>query len=140
MENISSQEVEEMQEIIYQFFLKETGSEQKAQEMLQKLANFVQDPGVRLVHFGNTVFMIILVAPRVAEFHTMSINEDSSTLAKHFVSLVNFLKAIGVLEVYTYSDDPRYMAIAKRTRLPIQTEQMQAKDGKTYTIYRMRFE
>jgi hypothetical protein len=50
--------------------------------MLRKLANFVQDPGVRLIHFGNTVFMMILVEPRVAEIHTMSVDEDSSTLAK----------------------------------------------------------
>jgi hypothetical protein len=48
MEDISPQEVEEIQRIVYQFFLKEYGSEQKAQIMLRKLANFVQDPGVRL--------------------------------------------------------------------------------------------
>ena len=82
MEDISPQEVEEIQRIVYQFFLKEYGSEQKAQIMLRKLANFVQDPGVRLIHFGNTVFMMILVEPRVAEIHTMSIDQDSSTLAK----------------------------------------------------------
>jgi hypothetical protein len=139
MEDISPQEVEEIQRIIYQFFLKEYGSERKADIMLGKLASFVQDPGVRLIHFGNTVFMMILVEPRVAEIHTMSVDEESSTLAKHFVSLANFLKEIGVIEAYTYSDDPRFMAVAKRTRLPIETEKMQAEDNKTYTIYRMRF-
>jgi hypothetical protein len=139
MEDISPQEVEEIQRIIYQFFLKEYGSERKAEIMIGKLASFVQDPGVRLIHFGNTVFMMILVEPRVAEIHTMSVDEESSTLAKHFVSLANFLKEIGVIEAYTYSDDPRFMAVAKRTRLPIETEKMQAEDGKTYTIYRMRF-
>jgi hypothetical protein len=140
MEDISPQEVEEIQRIVYQFFLKEYGSEQKAQIMLRKLANFVQDPGVRLIHFGNTVFMMILVEPRVAEIHTMSTDEDSSTLAKNFVSLAKFLQNIGVLEVYTYSDDPRFMAVAKRTRLPIETEKIQAEDGKTYIIYRLRFQ
>jgi hypothetical protein len=139
MEDISPQEVEEIQRIIYQFFLKEYGSERKAEIMIGKLASFVQDPGVRLIHFGNTVFMMILVEPRVAEIHTMSVDEESSTIAKHFVSLANFLKEIGVIEAYTYSDDPRFMAVAKRTRLPIETEKMQAEDGKTYTIYRMRF-
>lgn len=136
---MEEQEVEEIQRIIYQFFLKEYGSERKAEIMLGKLASFVQDPGVRLIHFGNTVFMMILVEPRVAEIHTMSVDEESSTLAKHFVALANFLKEIGVIEAYTYSDDPRFMAVAKRTRLPIETEKMQAEDGKTYTIYRMRF-
>jgi hypothetical protein len=140
MEEISPQEVDEIQQIIYQFFLKEYGSERKAEIMLGKLASFVQDPGVRLVHFGNTVFMMILVEPRVAEIHTMSIDEDSSTLAKHFVSLAKFLQNIGVVEAYTYSDDPRFMAVAKRTRLPIETEKMQSQNGKTIIVYRMRFE
>jgi hypothetical protein len=140
MEEINPQEVDEIQQIIYQFFLKEYGSERKAEIMLGKLASFVQDPGVRLVHFGNTVFMMILVEPRVAEIHTMSIDEDSSTLAKHFVSLAKFLQNIGVVEAYTYSEDPRFMAVAKRTRLPIETEKMQSQDGKTVTVYRMRFE
>jgi hypothetical protein len=140
MEEISPQEVDEIQQIIYQFFLKEYGSERKAEIMLGKLASFVQDPGVRLVHFGNTVFMMILVEPRVAEIHTMSIDEDSSTLAKHFVSLAKFLQNIGVVEAYTYSEDPRFMAVAKRTRLPIETEKMQSQDGKTIIVYRMRFE
>lgn len=140
MDGISQQEVGEIQRIIYQFFLKEYGSERKAEIMLGKLASFVQDPGVKLVHFGNTVFMMILVEPRVAEIHTMSIDEESSTLAKHFVSLAKFLQNIGVVEAYTYSDDPRFMAVAKRTRLPIEIEQMQSQDGKTITVYRMRFQ
>jgi hypothetical protein len=139
-QNIDPQEVAEIERIIYEFFLQEYGSERKAQIMLGKLATFVQDPGVRLIHFGNTVFMMILVEPRVAEIHTMSVDEDSSTLAKHFVSLVKFLKEIGVKEAYTYTDDPRFKAVAKRTRLPIETEEMEADDGKMYTIYRVRFE
>ena len=140
MNGISQQEVGEIQQIIYQFFLKEYGSERKAEIMLGKLASFLQDPGVRLIHFGNTVFMMILVEPRVAEIHTMSIDENSSTLAKHFVSLAKFLRNIGVIEAYTYSYDPRFMAVAKRTRLPIETEKMQSQDGKILTVYRMRFE
>ena len=106
---------------------------------MQKLAGMLQDPGVKLVHFGNTVFMFILVEPQVAEVHTMSLDEDSSALAKHFVSLANFLKNIGVKEAYTYSDDPRFAVVAKRTRLPIETRTEQSEDGKTYTIYSMRF-
>jgi len=139
MEDISPQEVEEIQRIIYQFFLKEYGSKRKAEIMLGKLASFVQDPGVRLIHFGNAVFMMILVEPRVAEIHTMAIDESVSSLAKNFVLLSDFLKEIGVLEWYAYSDDPVYKTVAKKTRLPLELEQMQAEDGKTYTIYRMRF-
>jgi hypothetical protein len=139
MQSVTQEEAQKIQEIIYGYFQKEFGSAQKANVMMQKLAGLLQDPGVKLVQFGNTVFLIILVEPQVAEIHTMSLDEQSSTLASHFVELANFLKNIGVREAYTYSDDPRFAAVAKRTRLPIETEQMQGQDGKTYTIYRVRF-
>lgn len=139
MEAVTQEEAQKIQEIIYGYFQKEFGSAQKANVMMQKLAGLLQDPGVKLVQFGNTVFLVILVEPQVAEIHTMSLDEQSSTLASHFVELANFLKNIGVREAYTYSDDPRFAAVAKRTRLPIETEQMQSQDGKTYTIYRVRF-
>lgn len=138
--NISQEEAKKIEEIIYGFFLKQFGSDSKAQTMMRKLAGMLQDPGVKLVHFGNTVFLVILSQPRVAEVHTMSLDEDSNTLAKHFVSLANFLKNIGVLEAYTYTDDPRFAVVAKRTRLPIQTENFTSQDGKNYTIYSVRFE
>jgi len=139
MDDLTPEEIQEIERIIYGYFLKEYGSEKKAQIMMQKLAGMLQDPGIKLVHFGNTVFMFILVEPQVAEVHTMSLDEDSASLAKHFVSLANFLKNIGVREAYTYSDDPRFAVVAKRTRLPIETRTEQSQDGKTYTIYSMRF-
>ena len=138
MDELNPQEIEDIQRIIVGFLQKEYGNQ--ADAMLQKLANLLQDPGVKLVHFGNTVFLIIFAQPRVAEIHTMSLDEDSNTLAKHFVSLAKFLQNIGVVEAYSYSDDPRFMAVAKRTRLPIQTEVVSAQDGKQYTVYRLRFE
>lgn len=139
MDDLTPEEVQEIERILFGYFEKEYGSVRKAQIMMQKLAGLLQDPGVKLVHFGNTVFLVIFVAPQVAEVHTMSLDEESSTLARHFVELAKFLQNIGVREAYTYSDDPRFAAVAKRTRLPIETEQTQSQDGKTYTIYRVRF-
>lgn len=137
MDDLSQEELQEIERIIRGYLEKQYGPQ--AEELLQKLAGLLQDPGVKLVHFGNTVFMVIFVAPQVAEIHTMSLDEDSATLAQHFVSLANFLQNIGVKEAYTYSDDPRFMVIAKRTRLPIQTETRTGQDGKQITIYSMRF-
>lgn len=139
MDELTPEEVQEIERIIYGFFVKQFGSEAKANVMMKKLAGMLQDPGVKLVHFGNTVFLVILVAPQVAEVHTMSLDEDSGTLAKNFVSLANFLKNIGVKEAYTYTDDPRFAVVAKRTRLPIETSTQTAQDGKEYTTYTVRF-
>lgn len=137
--DITEQEFSEVERIIRGYLLKEFGSQYKADIAYRKLDAMAQDPGVKFVHFGNTVFMVILAKPQVAEIHTLSLEEDSVSLAKNFVSLANFLQSIGIKEAYTYTDDPRFQIIARRTRLPIETSTFQSQDGKTYTIYSLRF-
>jgi len=139
MQMIDKKEAQEVENIIFQYFVNKTGSETEAHLVMERLASMLQDPGIKLIHLGNTVFMMILAAPRIAEIHTMSLDEDSSSLAKHFVTLSNFLKNIGVLRVYTYTDDPRFMAVAKRTRLPFQVQEVPGKDGGTITVYSMEY-
>jgi len=139
MQMIDKKEAQEVENIIFQYFVNETGSETEAHLVMERLASMLQDPGIKLIHLGNTVFMMILAAPRIAEIHTMSLDEDSSSLAKHFVTLSNFLKNIGVLRAYTYTDDPRFMAVAKRTRLPFQVQEVPGKDGGTITVYSMEY-
>lgn len=139
MEETSQEEVQEVERIIYEFFLKQTGSEQEAQTMFEKLTHFVQDPGVRLIHFENTVFMMILVAPQVAEIHTMAVDLSTSKLAENFVLLSSFLKNIGVREWYAYSEEPIYKIVAKKTKLPYELEELKTESGKTLTVYRVRF-
>ena len=139
MQMIDEKEAQEVENIIFQYFVNKTGSETEAHLVMERLASMLQDPGIKLIHLGNTVFMMILAAPRIAEIHTMSLDEDSSSLAKHFVTLSNFLKNIGVLRAYTYTDDPRFMAVAKRTRLPFQVQEVPGKDGGTITVYSMEY-
>lgn len=139
MQMIDEKEAQEVENIMFEYFVQETGSETEAQMMMERMAGMLQDPGVKLIHLGNTVFMMILAAPRVAEIHTMAVREDSSSLAKHFVTLSNFLKNMGILRAYTYTDDPRFMAIAKRTRLPFEVQEVPGKDGNTLTVYSMEY-
>lgn len=139
METITPKEAKEVENIMFEYFVQETGSEPKASMMMERMAGLLQDPGIKLIHLGNTVFMMILAAPRVAEIHTMAVNEDSSSLAKNFVTLSKFLKNMGILRAYTYTDDPRFMAVAKRTRLPFQVQEVPGKDGNTLTVYSMEY-
>lgn len=137
--DINDQEFLEIDRIIRGYLLQEFGSQYKADIAYRKLGAMAQDPGVKLVHFGNTVFLVIFAKPQVAEIHTMTLEEDSIALARNYVSLANFLQEIGVKEAYTYTDDPRFQIIARRTRLPIETSTFQSQDGRTYTIYTLRF-
>jgi len=129
-------EQQEVMRIATEFCRKQSGgNEEKAQEMLQGLAALVQNEGVRLVHLDNTLFLVMVKGKGLVEIHTMAVDEKSSTLAKAFVKLAAYLKGIGVKVAYTYSDDPRYAVVAKRTRLPFKQKKVEAEDGKTYTAF-----
>lgn len=133
--NINATEQQEILDILTRYWTKQTGSEEKAQVVLQKLADLLSQQGANLIHIGNTVFLMLVTGPGEVEIHTMTTDEDSITLSKAFVELSKTLKGLGVKKAYTYSDDPKFDVIAKRTRLPIKKEQKKTRDGKTATVY-----
>lgn len=129
-------EQQEILRIATEYFRQEAGGdEEEAQRLLQGLAALVKRDGVNMVHIDNTLFLVIVKGKGIVEVHTLAVGESSATLAKNFVSLTKYLKNIGVKVAYTYSDDPRYAVVAKRTKLDFQTKKITAQDGKTYTAY-----
>lgn len=129
-------EQQEILRIATEYFRKEAGGDEKeTQRLLQGLATLVQRDGVNMVHIENTLFLVIVKGKGIVEVHTLAVDESSATLARNFVSLTKYLKNIGVKVAYTYSDDPRYAVVAKRTRLDFQEKKITAQDGKTYTVY-----
>lgn len=132
---IDQKEQDEIMGILTRYWTKETGSEQGAQQMMQRLAGLVQQKGAHLIHIGNTVFLMLITGKGEVEIHTMTADEDSASLAQSFVELAKTLKGLGVKKAYTYAEDPRFEVIAKRTRLPIKKETKKSKDGKNITVY-----
>lgn len=135
--DVTEDEGKEIMRIATEYFRQQTGGdEEQTNRMLNGLANLVQKDGIRLVHLGNTLFLVLVKGKRMVEVHTMAVDETPSSLAKNFVALVNYLKGIGVRVAYTYADDDRYEMVAKRSRLPFQKRQVTLpEDGKTYTAY-----
>lgn len=138
-QGLDEQETREVMDIILGFFRKQTGSQMQAQSMLQKISQLITQQAAKLVHFGNTVFLVLVKEPGVVEVHTMSHDESSAALAQHFVKLTDMLKNMGVKKAYTYTDDPKLALVAKRTRLPFRTTKTRGEDGKTYTVYTLEF-
>jgi hypothetical protein len=133
--NIDENEQQEIMDILTRYWTKETGSAEKAQMMLQKLAGLVQQEGANLIHIGNTMFLMIVTGPGKVEIHTMTADEDSASLANAFRELAKTLKGLGVKQAYTYSDDPRFEVVAKRTRLPIKKSKEKVRNGTEATVY-----
>lgn len=132
-------EVQQIIDVMFKYFKKETGSEEKANQYINGVADLItKNPSAKLIQLGNTVFLVLVNSPGVVEVHTMAADEQSATLAKNFVTLTNILKNMGTKQAYTYSDDSRFAAVAKRTRLPFETSKIK-KDGKEYTVYTVEF-
>lgn len=138
---VAEDEGKEIMRIATEYFRQQTnGNEEETNRMLSGLAALVQKDGIRLVHLGNTLFLVMVKGKRMVEVHTMAVDESVSSLAKNFVMLVQYLKGIGVRVAYTYADDNRYEMVAKRSRLPFQKRQVtMPEDGKTYTAYYLEF-
>lgn len=131
--------MEDVQQLILDYAKRVTKSEQEANQFIFGLAQAVQEDGVKLVHFGKTLFLIIVRAEGVVEIHTMSVDEDSVTLAKNFVLLAKYLEMIGVKTAYTFTSDPKFAVIAKRTKLPFKTKNITLPDGGEAVAYFMEF-
>jgi hypothetical protein len=86
------------------------------------LVEMLKAPENKLVHLGNTLFLVMVKAPGQVEIHTFS-EETPQALAKNFVDLSKYLKNIGVKRASTYSEDPRFKKIADMTQLPVKVEQ-----------------
>ena len=93
------------------------------------LVEMLKAPGNKMVHLGNSVFLVMVKAPGEVEIHTFS-EETPQALAKNFIDLWKYLKNIGVKKASTYSDDPRFKKISSMTGLPVKVEQSTAKMGK----------
>ena len=86
------------------------------------LVEMLKAPENKLVHLGNSLFLVMVKAPGQVEIHTFS-EETPQALAKNFVDLSKYLKNIGVKKASTYSEDPRFKKIADMTQLPVKVEQ-----------------
>jgi hypothetical protein len=135
---MDEQEQQEVVRIAREYFLQETGSEEAADEAMEKLAQLVQEEGSKLVHIGNVLFLVLVRGKGVVEVHTIGTNVSPRELAQNFVELASYLQKIGVKVAYTYSEDNRFARLAKMTGLPVKQTQAVV-EGKTVNIYIMEF-
>ncbi len=135
---IDAQEQQVVAQIANDYFLKELGSQEKADKALSKLATLVQEKGAKLVHLGNVLFLVLVRGKGVVEIHTIGTEANPIDLVKDFVDLTNYLKNIKTKVAYTYSEDNKFSRIAKLTGLPIKQKKAVV-DGKDVNVYILEF-
>jgi hypothetical protein len=126
-------------DIANKYFLRETnGDQEKADELMAKLATTVQDPGAKIIPIDDILFLVLVRGKGAVEVHTMASDLIPSNMVEGFKKLAKFLKDIGVKIAYTYTDDRRFARIARQTKLPIK-EVVQEIDGKPMYVYIVEF-
>ena len=133
---MDAQELQQVNDIVLSYFRSEAQSEEQVQQMMGQLSTVLKEEGAKLVHIGNTVFLVLVKGKGLVEVHTMG-GGDSVALARNFIQLTKYLQNIGVKVAYTYSDDPKFQVVAKRTRLPFKTKEIQVpgSDAMTTAYY-----
>jgi hypothetical protein len=132
--DIDQTEAQEIQDIAYNYFLQETKSAAKTQEMMDKLAGMLQEPSSKLVHIGQNLFLIQVRGKGMVEVHTMGTENDPRQFAQNIVKLADYLRNIGVKMAYTYADDKKFGLIARMTGLQVKELDTPVED-KRYTTY-----
>ena len=111
------------------------GDEQSTQAFIEGLAKLAQQEGMRLVHLGNSLFLVVVKGKGMVEFHTMSASETPKDIARDLVALTKYLRNVGVRVAYTYSTDTKYAATIEATQLDFVEKQVDASDGERYVAY-----
>ena len=133
--DITPEQKQNLLNIIKQSVEKEGGGDFNV--FMQKLASILQDPNNKLIHLGNTVFLVKRVPPDTAEVHTFSIDSPQN-IVPAFQALAKVLKNQGIKKAITYAANPAYARIAKQTGLPVRMGQTKKKvkgiDQSVYTF------
>jgi hypothetical protein len=127
-------ELDEVLRIAMDYFRSQTSSEEEAQKMLGELAKTVEDPGAKLVHLGNYLFLVMVRGKEYVEIHTIGDESNPRELIKNFELLAAYLKNIGVKVAYTYSPDKKFLRLAKLTNLKVQNYESTV-DGKKMNVF-----
>lgn len=133
-QTMDAQEQDQILQIALNYFKKESGSDEKAKEMLGKLAIIIRDEGAKLVHLGNLLFLVVVRGKGVVEIHTIGTENRILAFAENFKKLAAYLKNIGVKTAYTYTPDNRFGRLAKLTELPAKEFNIEV-EGKPMTAY-----
>jgi hypothetical protein len=134
--DVDPAEAAEIQRIAIDFFRSESKSEDEAAKAMQRLVHTVKEPGAKLIHIGNVLFLIMVRAKNAVEVHTIGNEKSPRDLANDFVQLVQYLKHIGVKTAYTFTEDNRFWRLAQMTKLPVKAFKSTV-EGKPVNVYVM---
>jgi hypothetical protein len=135
---MSLQEAQQIEGIARDYFLKEAGSQEGADKMMNNLAHIVKEEGAKLVHINNVLFLLLVRGKGVVEMHTIGFETDASQYAQDIVQLAQYVRNIGTKLLYTYTPTRAFDRVARLTGLPIKKTQTEMHGVPLY-VYAVEF-
>lgn len=89
---------------------------------MRKLATLLKQPDHKLIQIGNTVFLVKMIDPTTAEFHTFSAEGDSNLL-RNYLAGAKTLKQQGIKRAISFADNPEFVRMAEKSGLPVKIGQ-----------------
>jgi hypothetical protein len=132
---LSPEETKTVIDIMMQFFTRETGSKKRAAQHVNSIAQLIKNPAAKLIHIDGIVFLVLVKERGVVEFHTMAGKENSSGFIKKVTMLEDVLRNLGVTKMYSYTTDPKFKLLVKRSRQPWVITKQRGADGVNYDVY-----
>jgi hypothetical protein len=116
-------------EIVQQVLMQQTGDPRAVNVYMTAMAQQVNAKLMRLIQFGNTVFMATQKAPGVIDVHVFT--EDSpKTLAKRFQQAYQWAKQNGFTRITSTLMDGNVAQLVKAAGIPVSLQQTTINDGK----------
>jgi hypothetical protein len=135
----TTQFIPEKEKIIYNYYVNYYKDESLANKEYNSLWYLLDtDSNHQLVTFGKIVFLLKFQNNKV-EFHSMGKEPSIFAFANDVRKLINYVKQLGIKEIYSYSNDRAFELVIKRLNMGIKKELDVGPDGLTYTYYRLEF-
>lgn len=143
-EQRSPEEVQKIAKIATEFaryYAKETGQddEESIHKIIGGIFESAKHESVKLIHIGDVLFMVMVRAAGVVEFHNMNVPMSVEEMAKHIKQLIEKLKSLEVKVAYTYSPEEYFTKAVMATKLDWHSKKVRVKEVnkpiKTYILH-----
>lgn len=126
--------------IMYEHFMDQYKDEGKAIKSINYIGEQVKQPGCKLIHLGNIVFMISVSASHMVEMHAMigghlSDDKKLDALDAQLDELLRMLKQFDAKLAYTYMPKNKVAKFRKVLKEYKFFERPVQHEGKTYTAF-----
>lgn len=101
----------------------------------RRLLGWIETKNNKLMQIGNTAFLLTFLSPDVCQVSILNADSEPN-LMQNIIGLTKALKNHNFKKMIGYANEPKYVELAKKSKLPFKISQSQkVVDGKAIPVY-----